>query len=67
VATRTITTNSEEETTAIGRGLASVLSVGDLLLLYGDLGAGKTAFVRGLAERLGVSRSTIKRWRQHVG
>lgn len=59
MATRTVTTGSEEETSAAGRGLASTLSAGDVLLLYGDLGAGKTAFVRGLAEGLGVSRDEV--------
>src|SRR3954453_1410393 len=54
-----ITTHSEEETTAVGRELAPTLSAGDVLLLYGDLGAGKTAFVRGLAEGLGVSREEV--------
>ncbi len=52
--TKTITTHSEEETAAAGRELAATLSAGDVLLMYGDLGAGKTAFVRGLAEGLGV-------------
>lgn len=52
-------THSEEETAAVGRGLAATLSAGDVLLLYGDLGAGKTAFVRGLAEGLGVSRDEV--------
>jgi tRNA threonylcarbamoyladenosine biosynthesis protein TsaE len=56
---RTITTRSEEETAAVGRELAATLSAGDVLLLYGDLGAGKTAFVRGLAEGLGVSRDEV--------
>ena len=51
---KTITTKSEEETSAVGRELAATLSAGDVVLLYGDLGAGKTAFVRGLAEGLGV-------------
>jgi tRNA threonylcarbamoyladenosine biosynthesis protein TsaE len=59
VAPRTITTRSEEETSAVGRELAVTLSAGDVLLLYGDLGAGKTAFVRGLAEGLGVSRDEV--------
>ena len=57
--TRTITTHSEEETAAVGRELAATLSAGDVVLLYGDLGAGKTAFVRGLAEGLGVSRDEV--------
>ncbi len=52
--TKTITTTSESETAAIGRELAATLSAGDVVLLYGDLGAGKTAFVKGLAEGLGV-------------
>src|SRR4051812_30043494 len=59
MATRTVTTHAEEETAAVGRELAATLSAGDVLLLYGDLGAGKTAFVRGLAEGLGVSREEV--------
>src|SRR5258706_1688039 len=57
--TETILTHSEEETAALGRELAATLSAGDVLLLYGDLGAGKTAFVRGLAEGLGVPRGEV--------
>src|SRR5712671_7265026 len=59
MAVRTVTTQSEEETAAVGRELAATLSAGDVLLLYGDLGAGKTAFVKGLAEGLGVSRDEV--------
>lgn len=55
----TVSTHSEEETAAVGRGLAASLLAGDVLLLYGDLGAGKTAFVGGLAEGLGVSRDEV--------
>jgi tRNA threonylcarbamoyladenosine biosynthesis protein TsaE len=56
---RVVETNSEEETAGIGRELAAGLSAGDVLLLYGDLGAGKTAFVRGVAEGLGVRRDEV--------
>lgn len=50
----TILTNSEEETSAAGERLAARLRPGDVVLLHGDLGAGKTAFVRGLAKGLGA-------------
>jgi tRNA threonylcarbamoyladenosine biosynthesis protein TsaE len=53
------TTRSEDETAAVGRALASELTKGSVVLLYGDLGAGKTAFVKGLAEGLGVARSEV--------
>jgi tRNA threonylcarbamoyladenosine biosynthesis protein TsaE len=49
----TTITHSESETAAVGRDLAHALSPGAVVLLFGDLGAGKTAFVRGLAEGLG--------------
>lgn len=45
---------SEEETEAWGSRLAPVLEPGDCLLLVGELGAGKTCFVRGIARGLGV-------------
>ena len=56
---QTITTRSEVETTAAGRDLAPSLSAGCTVLLIGDLGAGKTAFVRGLAEGLGVPTENV--------
>ena len=46
-------TTSAEETETVGRALAGTLTAGTLLALRGDLGAGKTAFVRGLAAGLG--------------
>ena len=59
IAMRMVTTHSEEETAALGRDLAASLAAGDVVLLFGDLGAGKTAFVRGLAEGLGVDRDEV--------
>jgi ATPase, YjeE family len=47
------TSTSTEETEALGQSLAKTLAPGTLLALRGDLGAGKTAFVRGLAAGLG--------------
>lgn len=47
--TREITTNSAEETIAFGRTLAELLSPPKLVLLRGDLGAGKTTLVKGIA------------------
>lgn len=49
-----ILTASEEDTSAAGARLGESLRAGDVVLLFGDLGAGKTAFVRGLAEGLGA-------------
>jgi tRNA threonylcarbamoyladenosine biosynthesis protein TsaE len=48
-----VRTAAEEETAAAGERLARTLSAGAVVLLYGQLGAGKTAFVRGLARGLG--------------
>ncbi len=50
----TLETTGEEETIAAGSRFAARLEAGDVVLLFGDLGAGKTAFVRGLARGLGV-------------
>jgi len=57
--TDTQTTHSEDETVAAGRGLGALLAAGDIVLLFGDLGAGKTAFVRGLAQGLGLSGDEV--------
>ena len=52
-------THSEAETADVGRALGQRLGAGDVVLLYGDLGAGKTAFVKGLAEGLGAARDEV--------
>ena len=57
--TTSITTHSEKETAGVGRDLAATLSAGSAVLLMGPLGAGKTAFVRGLAEGLGVKPDDV--------
>jgi len=51
-------TKSAEETEALGEALGRRLVSGDLVLLYGDLGTGKTTFVKGLARGLGVPEET---------
>ena len=52
-------TESEEETRKVATALADRLAPGSVILLHGDLGAGKTAFVRGLVEGLGLSDDPV--------
>ena len=52
-----VTTHCEEETEALGERLAKCLHAGAVVALYGDLGAGKTAFVRGMARGLDIRES----------
>jgi tRNA threonylcarbamoyladenosine biosynthesis protein TsaE len=51
-----ITTNSEQETETLGQTVGELLFPGAVLLLDGNLGAGKTAFARGVARGLGVTK-----------
>src|ERR1700737_1145316 len=51
------TTHSAEETIAFGRSLAAELSPPLIVLLRGDLGAGKTTLVKGIAEGFGAARA----------
>lgn len=52
-------TSSEAETEAVARAFAARLEPGDVLLIEGPLGAGKTAFVRGLAAGLGAAPEDV--------
>ena len=52
---RSYMSRSEAETEAVGEAFASSVPDGAVIAMYGDLGAGKTAFVRGLARGMGLS------------
>lgn len=47
-------TKSPEQTASLGRRLANYLKPGDVVLVIGDLGAGKTCFIQGLCSGLGI-------------
>jgi tRNA threonylcarbamoyladenosine biosynthesis protein TsaE len=71
VALATLHAGSAEATHALGRRLGRAARAGDVILLEGGLGAGKTVLVRGLAEGLGAAGEVISPTfvlvRQHVG
>ena len=51
---RQIVTNSEDETVQLGRKFARILNSGSIVALIGDLSAGKTTFIKGICDELGV-------------
>jgi tRNA threonylcarbamoyladenosine biosynthesis protein TsaE len=56
---QTVVTHSEGDTFALAEQIGRTLKAGTFVLLHGDLGAGKTVFVRGLAAGLGADPDTV--------
>jgi tRNA threonylcarbamoyladenosine biosynthesis protein TsaE len=54
-----IESRSEHDTIEAGRALGASLEAGDVILLHGELGSGKTAFVRGIAAGLGLDPADV--------
>lgn len=66
-----ITSHNVNETENCGKAFAKILNAGDFVALYGDLGAGKTAFIRGLGKGIGfggeVTSPTFALIHEYVG
>jgi tRNA threonylcarbamoyladenosine biosynthesis protein TsaE len=56
ITSQTVETRRVEETIALGERLAAQLQHGDVVALFGELGAGKTALVKGIARGLGITQ-----------
>ena len=54
-----ILSESAQDTITIGRGYAKTLKAGDVVLLKGEMGAGKTQFVKGVAQGLGIEEEIL--------
>lgn len=59
IQSRILTTHSADETSAEGERLAGLLQPGDVVLLTGDLGAGKTHFTKGLVRGLDINECAV--------
>lgn len=59
MSTALIASSSDDDTRGAGRRLAAQLGAGAVVLISGDLGAGKTVFVRGMAEGLGLDPGAV--------
>jgi tRNA threonylcarbamoyladenosine biosynthesis protein TsaE len=59
IAAGTFTSHDEMETFALGERIGAALAGGEILLLDGPLGAGKTIFVKGLAAALGIDATEV--------
>jgi tRNA threonylcarbamoyladenosine biosynthesis protein TsaE len=59
IGPRTVFSLSEEETAELGRSLARALKGGEIILLEGELGFGKTVFARGIAIGLGIAPEDV--------
>ncbi len=57
---RVLISNSMEQTIEAGRNLAAILKAGDILVLTGPLGAGKTCLIKGIALGLGIKEDDVK-------
>lgn len=56
---RSVVTHSAAETRTVGRTVGAVLEAGDVVLLVGELGAGKTQLAKGIADGLGVTEPVV--------
>jgi tRNA threonylcarbamoyladenosine biosynthesis protein TsaE len=54
-----LTSDSPQQTRALGAALAELLEAGDIVLLVGELGAGKTELAKGIASGLGVTEAVV--------
>ena len=62
-----IITHSERETEAAGAAFAAGIPDGTVVAMYGELGAGKTAFVRGMAQGMGLDSPTFTIVNEYLG